>query len=475
MVPTTAARGLTNHGKATHDTAPSHAASDVSFLTDGSALYFSSKALTAKVGSLDAVTQSRFDLMLAFMGGININWSKIIFRILKAMVVPLAKKARGFAVQLSLLLEGVPRLKLQKVGVTKVKRLKDLCTRADAFIQPAVKRKRTTIGRPAVRPTEPIQMTRPPKRKLILLEDSDSEDPKPLPKETKVSAHVFQTSMSRMRAQILAVPDDESLSLDALYRILKGKSYTPSPSLPKIAPADKGKNVLVEKAKGNPVKEKIALIFADLEFLIKIRDSVFIRVREDLQLSGFEQPKWIRDHSKAHMAKLLRWTEMDSIRVAFKRRLMDLDLVRKAPEAGVLKSRRLHYMQALVWGGEAINRITRAQDEGILTKHSMDRVLSRHNDLWGNSMSCVLKGMTRKKYLCLLRTWLQWLYGLDKANVCSEAEHPASFLDVVQELKNIPEEEEAAEEDSSGAETSAHPTDRDEKLSNNIENGETRA
>ncbi|KZV27047.1 protein phosphatase 2C 70 [Dorcoceras hygrometricum] len=69
--------------------------------------------------------------------------------------------------------------------VIKVKRLEEVCTRADAFVQPAVKRKRITFGKAVVRPIVPIQMMRPPKHKLIMLEDFDFEDPKPLPNEIK--------------------------------------------------------------------------------------------------------------------------------------------------------------------------------------------------------------------------------------------------------------------------------------------------
>ncbi|KZV31956.1 hypothetical protein F511_40498 [Dorcoceras hygrometricum] len=202
-----------------------------------------SKKLTTKDGSFNAVTQNRFDLMVAIMGGNKINRRKILFRILKAMVVPSIDQAQRFAVQLSLMLKGVLRLKLgestvlpflrilsakyvgtnlskdksaraesveekkisggtEKVGVTKVKRLEEVNTSVDAFVLPVVKRAHTTIGRTA---------------------DSNSEDPKLSPRETKVSAPVVQTNMSRMRAQILAVPDDESLSLDTLYRTLRGK------------------------------------------------------------------------------------------------------------------------------------------------------------------------------------------------------------------------------------------------------------
>ncbi|KZV46765.1 hydrolase, hydrolyzing O-glycosyl compound [Dorcoceras hygrometricum] len=60
------------------------------------------KAITAKAGSFDAVTHC----------GIKINWSKLLFDILKEMVTPSSKQTREFAVKLSLLLEEVPGLTL---------------------------------------------------------------------------------------------------------------------------------------------------------------------------------------------------------------------------------------------------------------------------------------------------------------------------------------------------------------------------
>ncbi|KZV33768.1 putative L-type lectin-domain containing receptor kinase S.5 [Dorcoceras hygrometricum] len=109
----------------------------------------------------------------------------------------------------------------------KAKRLEKVTLRSEVLIRPAVKRKCTTIGRAAVRPTVPIQMTHPPKCKLILLEDSDSEDPKPLLKEIKVSAPVDQNALtsSRLKAKIFAVPDNESLSLRILYGLVEQNPF----------------------------------------------------------------------------------------------------------------------------------------------------------------------------------------------------------------------------------------------------------
>ncbi|KZV28077.1 hypothetical protein F511_02163 [Dorcoceras hygrometricum] len=58
------------------------------------------------------LTQERFLLMASIHYGVKINWSRFLFDILKDMVTPSSKKAQGFAVQLSILLEGVPGLTL---------------------------------------------------------------------------------------------------------------------------------------------------------------------------------------------------------------------------------------------------------------------------------------------------------------------------------------------------------------------------
>ncbi|KZV30884.1 chitinase domain-containing protein 1 [Dorcoceras hygrometricum] len=44
--------------------------------------------------------------------GVRMNWASILFNILKKMVTPGSKKAKGFAVQISLLLENIPNLEL---------------------------------------------------------------------------------------------------------------------------------------------------------------------------------------------------------------------------------------------------------------------------------------------------------------------------------------------------------------------------
>ncbi|KZV34102.1 hypothetical protein F511_28353 [Dorcoceras hygrometricum] len=66
------------------------------------------KSVTVKAGSFDAVTHERFLMMTAIHFGIQVNWSKIFFDILKEMVDKTLKKAKGFAAQLCVLLKGDP-------------------------------------------------------------------------------------------------------------------------------------------------------------------------------------------------------------------------------------------------------------------------------------------------------------------------------------------------------------------------------
>ncbi|KZV24940.1 hypothetical protein F511_17506 [Dorcoceras hygrometricum] len=205
------------------------------------------KALTAKARSFGAVTQGRFDMMVAIMGGIRINWRKIIFRILKATST---RKASAFAVQISILLEEAEEPVAEaiiaedmeaKAAVAKGKRLDVVRPNAEYVAHPVVKIKRTTVGRvapsvtslktiPAMLLTISVHMARPLKRKLILTEDSDSEDSKTVKKVFWLSAPVAQAIpvLTTKDAMSMQIPDDESLYLEELLLTLQAKDIPPS-------------------------------------------------------------------------------------------------------------------------------------------------------------------------------------------------------------------------------------------------------
>ncbi|KZV55481.1 hypothetical protein F511_29587, partial [Dorcoceras hygrometricum] len=68
------------------------------------------KAITVKASSFDAVTTERFQMMTAIQFGLKINWSKIVFNVLKEMVDRTQKKAKGYVVQIGVLLKSIPAI-----------------------------------------------------------------------------------------------------------------------------------------------------------------------------------------------------------------------------------------------------------------------------------------------------------------------------------------------------------------------------
>ncbi|KZV49714.1 hypothetical protein F511_30046 [Dorcoceras hygrometricum] len=79
------------------------------------------KAISVKAGSFNAITVEKFSLITAVVCRIRMNWAKFLIRmnwakflfsILKKMVTPGSKQAKGFAIQISLLLTTIPTLEL---------------------------------------------------------------------------------------------------------------------------------------------------------------------------------------------------------------------------------------------------------------------------------------------------------------------------------------------------------------------------
>ncbi|KZV23540.1 splicing factor 3B subunit 1 [Dorcoceras hygrometricum] len=70
------------------------------------------KSVTVKAGSFDAVTHERFLMMTAIYGGVPVNWGRLLFKIFMDMVTPEKRQARGYAVQICVLLKNAPGLEL---------------------------------------------------------------------------------------------------------------------------------------------------------------------------------------------------------------------------------------------------------------------------------------------------------------------------------------------------------------------------
>ncbi|KZV39809.1 hypothetical protein F511_29937 [Dorcoceras hygrometricum] len=152
------------------------------------------KTLFVKAGSFDTVTRDRFLLMTAITFDVKVNWSNPLFGVLKAMVTPGSRQAKGFAIQIGVLLQNVQGLVLgeskgfpksrildaktvhrfvhinEKVGLDEYAaspRVKRTSVKKAVFKKrpalgvedaPVVKKKRTTKGKPVVIAQEAVPL-----------------------------------------------------------------------------------------------------------------------------------------------------------------------------------------------------------------------------------------------------------------------------------------------------------------------------
>ncbi|KZV19127.1 hypothetical protein F511_32096 [Dorcoceras hygrometricum] len=326
------------------------------------------KTVTAKAGSFDVITHERFLLMTAIHCGVKINWSKVLFAIHKDMVTPYSNQAWGFAVKICVLLKGAPDLTLgeskaflplkiltvKTVG-TYVAKNKSMSTTAKEVVdEPAVEKavkvaakrrpapmaeavvmnKKTTVGRAA--PTEkdlaivPVQEAVPisvvpagsptvqtiksPKRKLILLEETDDEEID-LEEEEKEKVEE-ETEKDKLEFVEMERAENQ------LRRKIKEVDWH-KVTLPKIDPMNKGKAPLVEIIKGNPAKQMFALISADVEFLVQIREAVLKEIVSFFHSFSIRSLSALTSVSDlaAKEKQMLKWDEIDSLQTAIQRRL----------------------------------------------------------------------------------------------------------------------------------------------------------
>ncbi|KZV39367.1 hypothetical protein F511_43984 [Dorcoceras hygrometricum] len=70
---------------------------------------FDARSIVSMSGSFNAITVEK---LTAVVCGVRMNWASVLFNILKKMVTLGSKQTKGFAVQISLLLENIPNLEL---------------------------------------------------------------------------------------------------------------------------------------------------------------------------------------------------------------------------------------------------------------------------------------------------------------------------------------------------------------------------
>ncbi|KZV55715.1 hypothetical protein F511_26929 [Dorcoceras hygrometricum] len=359
-------------------------------------------------GSFDAITQEKFLMMAENTCGVRINWNRLFFNILKDMVTAGTRQAKGYAIQISLILENVPKLELgessefpsskiltektvhryivlnDKVSmedVTGEPRLKKTpVKKAASKKRPAVaiaaekvvKNKRTTksksvsSGEPAVEFAEEtvvegiVQPVSEPavadvaNAGISTADDVDIIIGKVLAETAQIGPDeeeqdvggldvarnsYFDAAVSRTNAttdytvtepvkemEMAAVEQsvDEAMSLEEILMTIPVECpFAVCFCLPKIPATDKGKALLMERdpIKGNPVKEKLSLILADIEVLVQLEEQIIDDVDRFFNSSSLKKLAALQtDDISAKEELVLSWAESEYTRVDLNRK-----------------------------------------------------------------------------------------------------------------------------------------------------------
>ncbi|KZV33536.1 mucin-2-like [Dorcoceras hygrometricum] len=79
------------------------------FISDAQSLFSVSEK---ELGHSHVVTRDRFLLMTAITFDVKVNWGSLLFGVLKEMVTPDSRQAKGYAIQICVLLKNIPGLEL---------------------------------------------------------------------------------------------------------------------------------------------------------------------------------------------------------------------------------------------------------------------------------------------------------------------------------------------------------------------------
>ncbi|KZV49299.1 hypothetical protein F511_23445 [Dorcoceras hygrometricum] len=400
------------------------------------------KSITVNAGSFDAVIHERFLMMTAIHFRIKVNWSKILFGVLKDMVDKTLERAKGFAAQICVLLKGDPAVTLgdattfpslkiisAKTVQTYVATNETIDTRGKSDESRVVKVasvKNKSVHKKKYAPTvDETTVAAPSKDNLELV--TVAQEVVPLQTIEQISAvpaereaveetvaereiEISFDTIDQIIEQILAdielfemgeeletdmgdqglvdvgeqmetgqdayfveepmveteslegteiadavlttaekSTDDESMSLEEILSTISDGCSLPSisgevtkiqlgkniqfkdfnegdwykASLPKISTAEKGKAPLHEKdpIKGNPTKGIFALICADIDLLVQLREQVIDEVDRFFNSFSFKKLAALKlEEIFAKEELVLTWAETDSTKVALQRR-----------------------------------------------------------------------------------------------------------------------------------------------------------
>ncbi|KZV56254.1 hypothetical protein F511_43576 [Dorcoceras hygrometricum] len=318
--------------------------------------------------------------MTAITFNVKVNWGNLMFGVLKEMVTPDSRQANGDAIQICVLLKNIPGLELgeskafpaprilnektvhrivsvnqnfgaEEVGEaprakkTPVKKTisKKRQAASETEVAPVIKKKRSTKGKPAVA------------RRISLdkqVEDTTADDVDMIIRQVISESTVLSSNEKDQGDKLVDetdMGDDFDAWLDSSFPVFESRVDEPvvtSTILRKLPAAskvlklgessslrDKGKAVLVEDEQltANPANEIVALACSDVEFLVRVRDSVMKAVVDFFayfslnNMPDMESLKDLKEKEKL----MMEWAETTTLATAVGRQMYVLSKYRE--------------------------------------------------------------------------------------------------------------------------------------------------
>ncbi|KZV23685.1 cell nucleic acid-binding protein [Dorcoceras hygrometricum] len=180
-------------------------------------------------------------------------------------------------------------------------------------------------------------------------------------------------------------------------------------SLPQIQVDVRGKEILVEKdpVKGDPVKEQIMLILADIEYLVNLRKKVIDEVEQffySFILKRLSNLK-IDESYYAKEELVLTWAEAESIGVALQRKVYILMKYREMLLRKFLEARKMNFVPGVGDSAVDLKILDRLSDIHSFVLEELKMETQAHGLSWKNTCcSKIFEGLPRDRGAVIART-----------------------------------------------------------------------
>ncbi|KZV30925.1 hypothetical protein F511_28875 [Dorcoceras hygrometricum] len=287
---------------------------------------------------VDAVSHERFGLMTAIHFELKVNWSKLLFDILKEMADKSSKRAKGYAAQICFLLKGDPAVTLEEAKIFPPLKILSAKTVGTYVATNKTIDARDESDEPEVAKVTVVKRKSVSKKRSASTANKETDEvqveivaEKAVSKKRPAASSDAPAVKKKRTATKRVAPAEKDLALvtvaqDAVpIQIIEPISAVPAerPHAQKRKAPKRKLRLSTDTVKGHPAREMFQLICGDIEFLVQLREKVIDDVAKffnSFSLRRLAVMKSVKDIA-AKEEQVLTWAKTDSVQVALQRRL----------------------------------------------------------------------------------------------------------------------------------------------------------